>query len=228
MTISVTRTQAGLLILYIFLLSALLTGGGGMGCRSFEVPQDFSETPELPSLKPLEVEGRDSSEQTSTGLDYFQDDWVMHFLGKDFAEIKEVLGEPCEEGFSSWLGPHDYMRYKYETGDIRFHSPHDLEEKIAVSIMLGEGKKVLGVQVGMVFAEITDILGPPDSLQQIDGLYYLTYYRGVTIDGMPEVFISFSADSPVDPTREAFIKWEAYHVYQNAIFTDTDTEWTQL
>jgi len=226
MIISMTKKKAIFLLLFIFLLSALLLGG--MGCRSFTDPQYFSEIPEPPSLKTLEAEGKGSPERATTDPDYFGDDWIMDLLGKDFAEIKEVLGEPCEEGFSSWLGPHDYMLYKLEGGNIRFNSPHDLEHKIAISIILGEGQKVLGVQVGMVFAEITDILGPPDFLQQIDDLYYLTYYWGDTINSMPEVYIDFSADSPTDPTREAFIKWEAYHYYQDDILTEEQTEWTQL
>jgi hypothetical protein len=137
---------------------------------------------------------------------------VMDLLGKNFDEIKQVLGEPAEQGYRSWLGLHHYILYRYEEGFIQFCSPEPIENEIAVSIILGSGQEVLGAKVGMRFSEITGILGAPDFGPEIgiDNLYYMDYFKGEINDQMPEVFISFVAVSMNAPTDHVFIKWEAF------------------
>ncbi|MDW7740267.1 MAG: hypothetical protein SCJ97_09470 [Bacillota bacterium] len=148
----------------------------------------------------------------SLGFDKFENAPVMNLLGKNFDEIKQVLGEPAEQGYSSWLGPHHYILYQYEEGFIQFCSPQPIENKIAVSIILGPGQEVLGAKVGMRFPEIISILGAPDygPAIGIDNLYYMEYFRGEIKDQTPEVFISFVAVSINSPTDHVFIKWEAF------------------
>ena len=68
-------------------------------------------------------------------------DPVMSLLGKRFLEIKQVLGEPDEQGYSGWLGPHHYILYRYEEGFIQFCSPEPIENKIAVSLFWDQAKK---------------------------------------------------------------------------------------
>ena len=135
----------------------------------------------------------------------------MNLLGKGFDEIIQELGEPDEQGDSSWYGPHYYILYKHEEGVVRFAFPEP-EKKIAVSIILGPGKEVLGARVGMTFPEIQDILGVPAFGPELgmDNLYYMDYFLGDINHEMPEVFISFSADTMHSSTDDAFIKWEAY------------------
>jgi hypothetical protein len=113
-------------------------------------------------------------------LGKFENDPVMNLLGKNFDEIKLVLGEPAEQGYSSWLGLHHYILYRYEEGFIQFCSPESIKNEITVSIILGPGQEALGAKVGMRFPEITGILGAPDFGPEIgmDNLYYMDYFGG--------------------------------------------------
>ncbi len=149
----------------------------------------------------------------------FNEDPVMSLLGKSFLEIKQELGEPDEQGYSGWLGPHHYILYRYEEGFIQFCSPEP-DNKIAVSIILGAGQDILGAKVGMRFPEITGILGAPDFGPEIgmDNLYYMDYFKGEINDQIPEVFISFVAVSLNSPTDYVFIKWEAFKYGETEIF----------
>jgi hypothetical protein len=153
-----------------------------------------------------------SPEQPDPDLDLLQKDFVLDLLGNSFAEIRELLGEAEEQGYSSWHGPHNYMSYNLEKGPIRFCSPLDVGDKIAVSILLGVEHEILGVKVGMTFEEIQEILGAPAFGPELSmgDLYYMDYFFGETFTQMPEVFISFSADAINGPTQDVFIKWEAF------------------
>jgi len=141
---------------------------------------------------------------------------VMELLGNNFNEIKQVLGEPTEQGHSGWLGPHNYILYQSEEGFIRFSSPEELDDKMAISIIMGPGQEIYGVTVGMLFSEIMAVLGTPDHGPEpgINGLYYMDYYLGEFKNQVPEIFISFSAADINGPTQDAFIKWEAYEYNQ--------------
>ena len=149
--------------------------------------------------------------------DKLDNDPVMELLGSKFDVIKHVMGEPSEQGTSSWLGPHNYILYQSEGGDIRFSSPEGLDDNKAISISLGPGQEIYGVRVGMHFSEIMAILGPPERGPElgINGLYYMDYYLGEFNNQAPEVLISFSAVDINGPTRDVFIKWEAYKYNQN-------------
>jgi len=149
-------------------------------------------------------------------FDKFENDPVIELLGNKFDEIKQVLGEPAEQGASSWLGPHNYILYQPEDGYIRFSSPEGLDDKKAISIIMGPGQKIYSVRVGMLFSEIMAILGTPDRGPEpgINGLYYMDYYLGKFKNQAPEILISFSAADINDPTQDAFIKWEAYEYNQ--------------
>jgi hypothetical protein len=153
-------------------------------------------------------------------------DPVMSLLGKSFYEIKQVLGEPDEHGDSGWLGLHDYILYRYEEGFIQFCSPETIENKIAVSIILGPGQEVLGAKAGMRFPEITSILGAPDFGPEIgmDDLYYMDYFGEIINDQIPEFFISFVAVSMNSPTDHVFIKWEAFQYEEPTIFQGQDKQ----
>lgn len=152
----------------------------------------------------------------NTGTDMFEKDPLIKLLGKSFDEIKQVLGEPDEHGYSEWLGPHYYILFRNKKGAVRFCSPEPMENKIAVSIILGPGQEVLGVKVGMSFLEIKDILGTPSSGPDLsmDNQYYMDYFLGETGNQIPEIFLSFIADAVDSRTQEAFIKWEGFEYDQ--------------
>lgn len=140
-------------------------------------------------------------------------DPVINLLGKSFTEIKCLLGEPDAEGFSHLYGTHHYISYNHERGGMHFCSPPDAEEEIAVLIILEAGQEVMQTKVGMSFKEIQSVLGEPDygPLPGKGNAYYMDYYFGQADNGVPEVFLSFSARTPGSPTSKAFIKWEAYY-----------------
>lgn len=150
----------------------------------------------------------------------YERDPALDLLGNSFVKIKKAMGEPDEQGYSNWNGPHNYMLYNHKDGTIIFCSPEDMDTKTAVSIILGDGQEILGAEIGMTFEEIKDILGIPDSGPKpgMDNLYYMDYYFGEKIDGVPEIFISFSADTIDGETRDVFIKWEAFAYEQKKMF----------
>ena len=149
-------------------------------------------------------------------------DPVMNLLGKSFDEIEQLLGSSDDQGYDDWLGPHYYILFRHEKGVMRICSPENIESRIAVSIILGTGQRVLGATVGMSFEEIMDVLGEPDlgPDRGMDDLYHMDYHFGELLDhGVPEVFVSFSAPTVESPTTEAFIKWESFnsHVVSNGV-----------
>ncbi len=141
---------------------------------------------------------------------------MLELLGKNFDEIKQVLAEPAAQGHSGKFGPHNYIFYQSEEGFIRFSSPESINDKVAISIILGPGQEIYGVMVGMPFTEIMAVLGTPDRGPElgINGLYYMDYYLGEFKNQAPEILISFSAADINGSTQDAFIKWEAYEYYQ--------------
>lgn len=147
------------------------------------------------------------------GLSYentFEEEPVISQLNKSFLEIKNVLGEPDEEGHSNWLGPHTYLLYQYEEGYVRYCSPDSLENPTAVSIVLGPGQEVNGAKVGQDFHEIKDVLGEPDYGPEMgmDNLYYMEYFESDTNEQVPYILVSFVASSIDSRTEQALIKKE--------------------
>ena len=182
-----------LILLSIFMLPFVL-----LGCQTVD-GLAYSHQEKIVSIK-------------NAGPDMFNEDPIMNLLGKSFDEIKQVLGEPDEQGDSNWYGPHYYILYMHKEGFIRLSSPDPIEKKIVVSIILGPGQEVLGARVGMTFQEIQDILGAPVFGPDLgmDNLYYMDYFFGETNHEIPDVFISFAADDINGPTHDAFIKWEDF------------------
>ncbi len=192
-----------LFILLIFILLLIILG-------QFRGQKTYANTPEINMLKVDTVENCPARSAPDLGL--LQQDLALKFLGKSFTEITEALGEAQEQGYSSWHGPHNYMTYNFGNGPIRFCSPLDVKDNLAVSIFVGAEQEILGAKVGMTFAEIQDILGAPafGPAPGMGDLYYMDYFFYAPNSQLPEVFISFSADAINSPTRYAFIKWEAF------------------
>ena len=162
--------------------------------------------------KPLLIQPHKTENNGISVPDRFENDPVVQLIGKSFDDIKQQLGEPHEHGFSSLLGPHNYILYRSKDGYIRFGSPGSEENSIATSIIIGPGQEVLGARVGMDFPEIVAILGEPDFGPEpgINNQYYMGYHWGELSDQLPEYYISFTADNIDAPTRDIFIKWEGY------------------
>ncbi len=139
-------------------------------------------------------------------------DKIIELLGKSFDEVKQVLGEPDEQGYSSWLGPHYYILYHHDKGYIRFCAPEGAENYNAVSIILGPGQEILEARVGMLFSEIKEILGEPAFGPEdgMDNLYHMGYFFGEVNQQGQELLLSFSAVCIDCNTQDGFIKYEAF------------------
>ncbi len=149
-------------------------------------------------------------------FDKFGNDPLMDLLGKTFDEVEQTLGDPDEYGSSVWFGPHNYILYRYKEGFVQFCSPASIEQRVAVSIIIGPGQEIYGARAGMLFSEVVAILGTPDlgPILSINNLYYMDYYLGDTGLQTLEVYISFSSVDVDGPTQNILIKWESYEDYQ--------------
>ena len=207
--------QSSLAVLFLIILPLILTSGQRAGeamDSHLQLPDDMGNA--VPSE--------------------FKQDPLMALLGAPFEEIVQVLGEPDEQGYDEWNGPHKYILFRRANGTIRFCSPEPMREKIAVSIIVEPGQEVLGVRVGMHFNEIRTILGPPDFGPELgmDNRHYMDYFFGEMGDGVPKILVSFSAASNDHPTDLVFIKWEGFDYSQmelsqdggQSISTRTDSE----
>lgn len=143
----------------------------------------------------------------------YREDPVVSLLKKDFDEVREILGEPDEEGYDGRFGGVDYLRYQEEA--LFIMSPHfdvdDLEEEVVNSILMGEGSEIFNIEVGMTFEEIAGILGPPDSGPSLDertrDYYSIWYAFGDRDNQVPEFELFFSARDLDARTFEAFLTW---------------------
>jgi len=84
----------------------------------------------------------------SSVFDRFGNDPLMNLLGKTFDEIEQTLGVPDEKGTSVWFGPHNFILYRHEEGFVQFCSPANIEQRIAVSIIIGPGQDIYGARAG--------------------------------------------------------------------------------
>ncbi len=179
---------------------------------SFLITYDLTESSAV-SRQPRFAEIENCLDSFSPMESMFWRDPVLSLLGNNFSEIKELFGEPADEGSSSWHGPHNYISYELNEGTIRFNSPLGLENNLAVSITVSGNHKILCAGIGMTFAEVSEILGEPSfgPAQGMNNLYFMDYFFGSTNYQTPEILISFSAETIDGPTVDAFIKWEAFN-----------------
>ena len=176
-----------------------------MGCHVAEKTEDDQQQSMEISINPASY--------------ILKSDPVLNLLGRSFEKIEQEMGEPDQQGYSECLGPHNYMLYQQKEGAIRFCSPKNLENKIVVSIIVEPGRDILGVNAGMTFAEIINILGQPDfgSEKGMDNLCYMDYFFKETNQDIPEAYVSFIATGIDSPTDYVFIKWGDFEYEQDGI-----------
>ena len=194
--------QSSLVILLLFVLPLILTSGQRAGesmDSHLQLPDNMGDV---------------------IRTEFHQDPFVA-LLGANFEQVVQVLGEPDEQGYDEWGGPHHYILFHSPNGAIRFCSPEPLLDKIAVSIIVEPDQEILGVRVGMRFTEIRTILGPPDFGPDLgmDNRHYMDYFFGEIGSGMPKVLVSFSAASNDQPTDLAFIKLEDFE-YSHMVLSE--------
>ncbi len=189
----------GLFIIFSGLLILFFKTNHLHGNYAYSQEPEFANTENCSnSIKPLAVMLRNEP--------------ALSLLGKNFSEIKEVLGEPAEEGSSNLYGPHNYISYEFNEGIVRFNSPQGPDNNFAVSIILSGKQEILCARVGMLFSEIKDVLGDPSQgpKQGMNNLYYMDYFLGNINNRTPEIVISFSAEKIDGHTVDVLIKWESF------------------
>jgi len=192
--LNIFKLSKGLLLIFLSVLMLTIGFGYQHGERSAGFYLEEVEATEVSAIDMIKINEPAKINNSAINL-----------LGKSFDEIKRVLGKPDNEGYSELFGPHNYILFQNKEGLLQFCSPEPMEDKVAVSIILGLGQEVLGTEVGMLFSEIEDILGPPGFGPELgmDDLFYMDYYIGDTL-------LSFSADEINGSTKDAFLKWEGF------------------
>jgi hypothetical protein len=164
-----------------------------LGCRSVPPP-------------PPDVEEKTDLYPGDPG-DSFYNDAVLQYLGWNQEDIIELYGEPDIRGPIGGPGG-EFLYYRDEKISFIFAG----DEEMVNNLELFPGGKVLGVQVGMSFNEIEEILGPPRDrgYDEHSHMYSMVYFLGEEIDDMGEVEMWFAAPSDGAPTETVLILWKKY------------------
>lgn len=135
------------------------------------------------------------------------DEPALSYLGMSEEEIVELYGEPDFEDLIGGPGGRE-LYYMEERKSFIFAG----DSEVVNNLRFFSGKELLGVEVGMTFDEITDVLGTPRErgFDSYSGKHSLVYFLGEDINGMGEVEIWFSAPDEDAPTNQVEIFWKKY------------------
>ncbi|MDP2967012.1 MAG: hypothetical protein Q8N87_01220 [bacterium] len=164
-----------------------------LGCRSVPPP-------------PPDVEEKTDLYPGDPG-DSFYNDAVLQYLGWNQEDIIELYGEPDIRGTIPGPGG-EFLYYRDEKISFIFAG----EDKVVNNLELFPGGKVLGIQVGMTFNQIEEILGPPRwrDYDPHGNCYSMVYWLGEEQDNMGEVELWFCAASDSAPTESVMVLWKKY------------------
>jgi len=141
--------------------------------------------------------------------DSFYKDPVLQYLGWSQEDIIELYGEPDIRGLIGGPGG-EFLYYGEKNISFIFAG----EDEIVNNLKLFPGGEVLGVQVGMSFNEIEEILGPPRDrgYDEHDGCYSMVYWLGEEKNDLGEIEIYFHAvsDNANAPTESVMVLWKKY------------------
>ncbi len=145
-------------------------------------------------------------EMQSVEKEIYKDPVLTH-LGMSDEEIFDLYGEPGREEKIGGPGGKEFF-YEEEGISFIFAGESDVVNNMRVL----PGKELMGVEVGMTFDEIVEILGEPvqRGFDAYSGRYSLIYFLGKNLNGMGEVELWFSASSDDAPTSQAEIFWKKY------------------
>jgi len=182
---------------FAFLMFALMLSSSG--CRSVPPPP--------PDVEEKTVYPGDPGNS-------FYKDAVLQYLGWNQEDIIELYGEPDIRGTIGGPGG-EFLYYRDEKISFIFAGFEEgvkKEERVVNNLDLFPGAKVLGVQVGMTFNQIEEILGPPlwRDYDPHGDCYSMVYWLGEERDDMGEVEMWFCAASNDAPTETVLILWKKY------------------
>lgn len=138
---------------------------------------------------------------------YPYDDAVLQYLGWNQEDIIELYGEPDIRGTIGGPGG-EFLYYRDEKISFIFAG----DEGVVNNLELFPGEKVLGVQVGMSFDEIEQVLGPPRDrgYDEHSQCFSMVYFLGEERDDLGEVEMWFCAASNDAPTESVMVLWKKY------------------
>ncbi|GEM_PF-1448601 len=138
---------------------------------------------------------------------------------KDFYEenIIEYLGW-TEKDFVEKHGRPDRVTQHYLGGEVFHYEEMNMsllfsKEGVVSNISLSSGAEVLGVEVGMTFNQIKEILGEPTygpDIDEHDGDYFMNYFLGDKTEDLGELELWISADERDGKTTRIDILWKKY------------------
>jgi hypothetical protein len=185
------------------LTAAVLTAAG---CALIPGPgktEDGSSSPEKPGGGFFSRNEKEDRSDTGGGDENDAPDPVLSgnplsCFGLTMDQIRAALGEPNDQGVFEGA---DYFSY-YDQGMALFFWASEDEDTQVRSIQLFEGTEVAGIKVGMTFAEIKAVLGPPllEGYSEYEEAYSLVCDYG-------QFRLFFTADSAVGPTASVRIKY---------------------
>lgn len=135
------------------------------------------------------------------------DNEVLSYLGQSREDIVESYGDP---DFQKSIGGPGGEELYYIDEKISFIFAGDTN--VVNNLKLFPGKEFLGVEVGMTFDEIKEVLGQPrdQGFDEYSRNYSLVYFLGEDLNGMGEVEVWFSAPQEDASTSLTEIFWKKY------------------
>ncbi len=137
--------------------------------------------------------------------DFYRDVTLSH-LGWTKNEIELRYGAP------DTITPHYIGGEEYYYKRLKITFVFSGEEGVVNNFFLHPGAKILGVEVGMTFDEIKEILGEPreEGFSEYDGEYLMIYIFGDIIHGDGEVEVWINKESENEPTNRIDVFWKKY------------------
>lgn len=137
--------------------------------------------------------------------DFYKDN-LLNYLGWTKEEIELRHGKP-NKVTPHYLGGEEYYYEKLKTSFV-----FSGEEAVVNNLFLYPGASVLGVEVGMTFNKIKDILGKPEEegFSEYDGEYIMIYRLGDIIRDEGEVELWINKEKEGGPTNRIDVFWKKY------------------
>ncbi len=137
--------------------------------------------------------------------DFYKDN-VLNYLGWTKNEIELKNGKP-DEVSPHYLGGDEYYYDKIKTTFV-----FSGEEGVVNNFFLHPEAKILGIEVGMTFNEIKEVLGEPkeEGFSEYDGEYIMIYIFGDVVRGEGELELWINKEKEGGPTNRIDVFWKKY------------------
>ncbi len=136
----------------------------------------------------------------------FYNDRVLRYLGWSKQEVSFRHGEP------DMTTPHYVGGEEYHYDRLSKTFVFAGEEGVVNSFYLRPGARIMGVEVGMSFPEVREVLGEPEEhwFSEIDGEYVMLYFFGEEVLGGAEVELWVNSKEKEGETNRIDVFWKKY------------------